>query len=111
MKTDFLSTPVERMIRAATRAPSSLNSQPWKFTADHDEIRIFPDFYRHRPVTDPAFRELIVSLGCALENLVLAARHEGFAVDIRMFPGDLDGIIVRLRPMLFSPGGEKEALF
>lgn len=108
---NHLPTNIERILEAATLAPSNHNSQPWKFVLQGEEIHLFPDFERSLPVGDPEYRELIISLGCALENLAVAARHEGFAVETRVFPQELDGIIIRLRPMLFPPDPEKEALF
>lgn len=111
MTTNHIPTNIERILEAATLAPSSHNTQPWKFVVDDNEIHIFPDFKRSLRVADPLYRELIISLGCALENLVVAARHEGFAAETEIFPQNVDGIVVRLKPMLFPPDPEKEELY
>ena len=60
-------------MRAATLAANSHNTQPWIFTAAANAITIAPDFGRRSPAVDPDDHHLFVSLGCATENLVLAA--------------------------------------
>lgn len=67
------------MIRYATLAANGHNTQPWKFAVRQDAIEIHADTSRHLPVVDPENRELWISLGCALENLLLAARAAGYA--------------------------------
>ena len=73
-------------VRYATLAPSGHNTQPWKFSITGDCIRIFPDFTRALPVVDPDNRELYISLGCALENLAIAAKYVGYAPEVKYFP-------------------------
>jgi len=74
------------LIRYATLAPSGHNTQPWKFSITGDCIRIFPDFTRALPVVDPDNRELYISLGCALENLMIAAKYAGYDPEVEYFP-------------------------
>jgi len=74
------------LIRYATMAPSGHNTQPWKFSLKEDCIRIFPDFTRSLPVVDQDNRELYISLGCALENLVIAAKYTGYDPEVEYFP-------------------------
>ena len=62
-----------QLVTAATRAPSGHNSQPWRFHATADGITILPDPARTLPAVDGDQRELLISLGCALENLCLHA--------------------------------------
>ena len=66
------------LIRFATRAPSGHNTQPWKFTYNADRISIYPDYTRRLPVVDSDDHALFISLGCALENLLVAAHHFGY---------------------------------
>jgi len=66
------------LIRAATQAPSGHNSQPWKFCIDSSSIEIVPDFTKALQVVDANHRELYISLGCAVENLCLAAKEKGY---------------------------------
>lgn len=83
------------LIRHATLASSSHNTQPWKFRIRQDSITILPDFSRRCPAVDPDDSHLFKSLGCAAENLVHAAAAQGFSADVRFDPGE-DGVIVLL---------------
>jgi hypothetical protein len=65
------------LVRYATLAPSSHNTQCWKFALGKDTIAILPDFLRRCPAVDPDDHHLFVSLGCAAENLIQAARAHG----------------------------------
>ena len=70
------------ILRYASLAASGHNTQPWKFGLDGNTIEIHPDLTRSLPVVDPQERELWISLGCALENLVIAAAASGFTAQI-----------------------------
>ena len=65
------------LVRYATLAASSHNTQPWKFRAERDKILILPDISRRCSAVDPDDHHLYVSLGCATENLLLAAQAAG----------------------------------
>ena len=72
------------LVRYATLAPSSHNTQCWKFRVEDKSISIFPDFSRRTPAVDPDDHHLFVSLGCAAENLVQAALANGLKADVRL---------------------------
>ena len=65
------------LIRYATLAANSHNTQPWRFTAEERRITIAPDLARRCPAVDPNDHHLFVNLGCATENLVHAAAAAG----------------------------------
>ncbi|WP_445083480.1 Acg family FMN-binding oxidoreductase [Bradyrhizobium sp. TM233] len=69
------------LVRFATLAANSHNTQPWIFSARGNEIAIAPDFTRRCPAVDPDDHHLFVSLGCAAENLILAATKLGWRAD------------------------------
>lgn len=69
------------LVRFATLAANSHNTQPWIFSARGNEITIAPDFSRRCPAVDPDDHHLFVSLGCAAENLILAASALGWRAD------------------------------
>jgi len=74
-------TPAEQarfLLGYAILAPSSHNSQPWVFEVSGNEIRLFVDESRWLAVADSDKRELYLSVGCALENLLVAALRFGF---------------------------------
>jgi len=68
---------LHELVRYATLAPSSHNTQCWKFHIEDHAISILPDFSRRCPVVDPDDHHLFVSLGCATENLVQASLANG----------------------------------
>ena len=94
-KTGSFSATQRELVRFATLAASGHNAQPWKFALGKDSIEIHPDFARRLPAVDPQNRELWISLGCALENLVVAARAAQLAPEVT-YPGSADVIRVKL---------------
>ncbi len=66
------------LIHYATKAPSGHNTQPWNFKIIETGIEIHPDLNHVLPVVDPNNRELYISLGCALENLLVAANARSY---------------------------------
>lgn len=78
-RTPLQAVPRDReLVRFATLAANSHNTQPWIFSARGNEISIAPDFTRRCPAVDPDDHHLFVSLGCAAENLILAASTLGW---------------------------------
>jgi hypothetical protein len=65
------------LVRFATLAANSHNTQPWKFSIKNDSISIAPDYARRCPIVDPDDHHIFVSLGCATENLIHAAAAIG----------------------------------
>lgn len=68
---------LEALVRYATLAANSHNAQPWRFRPAADGVTILPDLDRALPMADPDNHHLYVSLGCAAENLALAAGAAG----------------------------------
>lgn len=65
------------LLRYAIVAPSTHNSQPWRFRVNPDGLEVFADYRRRMPNIDPGSRELLMSVGAAIFNLSVAARHFG----------------------------------
>lgn len=65
------------IVRYATMAASSHNTQPWQFRIEPGRVWILPDLSRRCPAVDPDDHHLYASLGCALENLLQAGRAAG----------------------------------
>ena len=74
------------LLRYAILAPSSHNTQPWKFEINDDVIWVYINKDRWLKVADADQRELYTSVGCALENLVIAAEHFGYRHRVQYFP-------------------------
>ncbi|WP_240002326.1 Acg family FMN-binding oxidoreductase [Oleisolibacter albus] len=70
---------IAEIIRYATLAANGHNTQPWRFRVGERTIDILPDLSRATPVVDPDNHHLFVSLGCAAENLLIAATAAGRA--------------------------------
>ncbi|MBP1290269.1 hypothetical protein ACVIW2_000134 [Bradyrhizobium huanghuaihaiense] len=97
IRAPLLSAPRDQeLVRFASLAANSHNTQPWRFNASDTRITITPDYARRCPAVDPDDHHLFVSLGCATENLVLAAsaiglraspRVEGDAITVELEPG------------------------
>jgi hypothetical protein len=83
---------MRELVRYAALAPSSHNTQCWKFRMEENAISILPDLTRRCPVVDPDDHHLYASLGCATENLVQAALANGLKCDVR-FDTAGDGLI------------------
>lgn len=66
------------MIEQATKAPSGHNTQPWLFRINENGIEIHPNYTKTLPIVDSDQREMFVSLGCAVENLCIAAISRGY---------------------------------
>jgi hypothetical protein len=73
-----------KIVRSAVKAPSGHNTQPWLFAKEDDGICIIPDFSRSLPVADPDHRELFISLGCAAETAMIAARFYGYNAELNI---------------------------
>lgn len=89
---------MRELVRYATLAPSSHNTQCWKFRLGNRVISILPDLQRRCPVVDPDDHHLFVSLGCAAENLVQAAMAHGLKAPVAFGVAPDDVIQVRLEP-------------
>ena len=70
------------LVRYATLAPSSHNTQCWKFKIAENGIVILPDLARRCPAVDPDNHHLFVSLGAATENLLQAALFNGLQGEV-----------------------------
>jgi hypothetical protein len=91
-----LSGQMRELIRYATLAPSGHNTQPWKFAVHGNTIQILPDYTRRLPAVDPQDRELWISMGCALENLVIAADAAGYGTEVMYPTPEADSLTLHL---------------
>ena len=80
------------LVRAAILAASPHNTQPWLFKVADSTIELYIDTGRNVGALDPYLREEHIGMGCALENLLLAAAANGYQTHVTMFPGKLGPI-------------------
>ena len=88
---------VRELVRLATLAPSSHNTQCWQFALEGQGITILPDLSRRCPAVDPDDHHLVVSLGCAAENLAHAALAHGLHAEPR-FDAARGAIVIAITP-------------
>lgn len=74
------------LVRAAILAANPHNTQPWLFRVSESRVDLYSDPKRNIGAIDPDLREMYVGLGCALENLMLAASAKGYAPELKLFP-------------------------
>ena len=74
------------LVRAAVLAANPHNTQPWLFRLSESRIYLFADTTRNIGAIDPYLREMHVGIGCALENLLLAAEANGYAFEFALAP-------------------------
>jgi hypothetical protein len=98
-----IETQIGFLLRYAILAPSAKNSQPWAFAVDGDRVHLLADLRRSQRIGDPNRRELYISLGCALENLLVAAEHFGFGHAVSYFPEPAQQELAAT--VTFAPGG------
>ena len=92
---DWRSDPNEgalALVRAAILAASPHNTQPWLFKVTNSWIELYLDTNRNVGALDPYLREEHIGMGCALENLLLAAPANGYAARLTLIPGKLEPI-------------------
>jgi nitroreductase len=102
------------LVRAAILAASPHNTQPWLFKISSSRIELYLDVRRNVGALDPLLREAHIGLGCALENLMLAAAANGYAASATLSPGKLDLIPADPKPLLvasvdLAPGSVQES--
>jgi nitroreductase len=91
------------LLQYAILAPSTHNTQPWKFAVHENGIEVFADYTRRLPVADPGSRELLMSVGAAIMNLRIAAAHFGLASRVDY---DYSGVSERPLAMIgLAPAG------
>lgn len=94
------------LVHYATLAANSHNAQAWRFRPTGDGIAIRPDLTRELPVADADRHHLYASLGCAAENLMLAAGSVGQSAALSVSGDGTGGVDIAL-----GAGGRPDRLF
>jgi nitroreductase len=98
------------IVQQAVLAPSSHNTQPWRFGIDGERLELRVDRNRALPVNDPRDRELTISCGAALFNARVAAARIGRGLELTLLP-DGDGSDVLARAALTDHVTDEAGLF
>lgn len=101
------------LVRAGILAANPHNTQPWIFHVNEDSVELHADRTRNLGAFDPYLREMHLGLGCAIENMMLAARANGYAPALELAGGTLGPIAAqperaRVARIGLSPGAPVE---
>ncbi len=76
----------EEIVRAAGRAPSHHNAQPWAFRVAPGAVEVWADRSRGMSVADPAGRQLLLGVGAAVYGVRLALAWLSVRPRVRLHP-------------------------
>lgn len=81
---------LDAILELACRAPSLHNSQPWRWTFEHDTLHLFADHARVGHHTDVTGGEVILSCGAVLDHLRVASAAAGWQAEVTRYPDQDD---------------------
>lgn len=87
---------IKHLLKYAILAPSTHNMQPWLFTVKEDHCLISYDPKLTLPKADAKGRDLYISLGCCIENLVIASEYYGVFGKLELFPKAGKYVVARI---------------
>ncbi len=70
------------LLNFAVLAPSSHNTQPWNFKIKNNTISVYKENKRRLPIADSNDRQLHLSVGCAIQNILIAANYFGYTANL-----------------------------
>lgn len=86
----FSADQVALLVRAAGRAPSIHNTQPWRFRVEADRVEVHLDTTRMLRAADLTGRQRVISCGAATFNLHLAMANLGHVAHTVLLPDPTD---------------------
>ncbi len=87
------------LVAAGVLAANPHDTQPWRFSVGENAIEIFADLTRGLGAMDAYGREMHLGLGCAIENMAVAAGPNGYGVEVAAAPGSLTTLDERQAPV------------
>ena len=87
---------LDYLVHYSTPAANSHNTQPWLFSQAGNTVVVRPDMTRATPAADPDYHHLYASLGCAAENLSLAAMAAGSKTSVSFNPDGEGAVEIKL---------------
>lgn len=85
------------LLSYAILAPSGHNTQPWLFSINNETVEVYTNLKKRLFVMDPVSRELYLSIGACIANLLAASRSFGIEYEISYFPrGISDELVARI---------------
>lgn len=83
---DLSEAELNDLVEAVKKAPSGGNNQPWRLHYQNKKLHLFLDESSALAYLDPQFISSYTSVGCAIENLLLAAAVKNLKVDWTITP-------------------------
>lgn len=83
---DLTETELNDLVEAVKKAPSGGNNQPWRLHYQNKKLHLFLDENAAQAYLDPQFVSSYTSIGCAIENLLLAAAVKKLKVQWLLTP-------------------------
>src|SRR5271166_3055749 len=87
------------LVAAAVLAANPHDTQPWLFRISDDAIEVLADLSRNLGAMDPFVREMHLGLGCAIENMLVAAGPNGYDAEVVAVEGSLSNLATRRGPV------------
>ncbi len=75
------------LLEGATRAPSTHNSQPWRFRTTEALLEVHRDIALHLPASDSKGRYACISIGFLLHHIGVLGRYAGMRPELYMGGG------------------------
>ncbi|HUZ93208.1 MAG TPA: hypothetical protein VNG29_04400 [Candidatus Paceibacterota bacterium] len=102
---------IQQIIETGVQAPSGDNSQPWRFEAEGDSIRVFNLPEKDNPVLNYEQRGSYIAHGGVVENMVIAAAESGYAANVLPFPNPSDATLTATIEFAPERNAKKDPLF
>ncbi|ACN15119.1 putative dinucleotide-utilizing biosynthesis family protein (molybdopterin and thiamine biosynthesis family protein) [Desulforapulum autotrophicum HRM2] len=77
---------IDYILRAGIQAPSGDNAQPWRFASNENQIFLYLNRDKDRSFFNVRQIASIISCGCVLENMRIAASAFGLQAEIKYLP-------------------------
>ena len=87
------------LVAAAVLAANPHDTQPWLFRISGDAIEVLADLSRNLGAMDAFVREMHLGLGCAIENMLVAAGPNGYDAEVATVEGSLANFTERRSPV------------
>jgi hypothetical protein len=73
------------ILKSALLAPSTSNTQPWLFKLSDHSCQLYFDSRYSLKEADPKDVYFFMSLGCCLENMIIAAQYYGIYKEVKIY--------------------------
>ncbi len=88
------------LVAAGILAANPHDTQPWLFQIRGETIVVLADLSRNLGAMDAYVREMHLGLGCAIENMAVAAGPNGYNAEVEPIAGSLASLAERRAPVV-----------